>query len=127
MTNLKKSILFIEDEEELLITVGNLLSDKGFDVICVKTGEEAISYLTDNKPDLLLIDLKLPGMDGFDIMKEVRSKESIASIPMVVLTAYNDLNAMMHAKKSGAADYITKPFDFEYLITTVSNILFTKK
>ena len=126
MTTHKKSILFIEDEEELLATVGNLLRDKNYHVACVKSGEEAMSFLKENKPDLLLIDLKLPGMDGFDIMKEVQARESIAKIPMVVLTAYNDLNAMMYAKKSGAADYITKPFDFEYLITTINSILFPK-
>ncbi len=123
MTGREKTILFIEDEEELLSTVGNLLFDQGYTVIRAENAEKALKAMQTSTPDLILADIKLPGMDGFDFFEQVRQQTSFAKIPVVFLTAFNDVGAMMYAKKVGVAEYITKPFDFEYLVTRIRDLL----
>jgi DNA-binding response OmpR family regulator len=118
-----KSVLFVEDEQELLSTVSALLSDQGYRVATATTAEEALRIMKDSVPDLLLVDIKLPGIDGFDFFLEVKKDERFKGIPVVFLTAFNNLDAAMYAKEHGAAEYITKPFDFEYLITVVKGLV----
>ena len=120
---LKKTILFIEDEEELLGTVGTLLRETGYNVISVLGAEDALEKLKEGTPDLILADIKLPGIDGFDFFKRVRADESLKRIPFVFLTAYNDLKASVEAKKQGAQEYITKPFDVEFLLARIKQLL----
>jgi DNA-binding response OmpR family regulator len=118
----QKKILFIEDEQELLTTISNLLHDQGYHVINAVNAEDALQETRHTVPDLILVDIKLPGMDGFDFFHEIRKSEQFKNVPIVFLTAFNDMNAMIYAKKSGAADYITKPFDFEYLIARIKDL-----
>lgn len=118
-----KKILFLEDEAELLEALGNLLRDQGYQVVEAKSGESALKLLEEFVPDLILADIKLPGIDGFDFFNEVRKRENMASVPFVFLTAYNNLAAMSLARSHGAAEYITKPFDFEYLVARVRQLL----
>ena len=119
----KKTILFLEDEEELLATVENLLNDQGYNVVTVKRAEEALELVRKSPPDLILADIKLPGMDGFDFFTEVQKLPEVSKTPFVYLTAFNDMNAMLYAKRQGAAEYITKPFDFEYLLLRIKDLL----
>lgn len=118
-----KTIVFLEDEPELLRTVGQLLRDQGYDVVGVKRAEDALPLIQKSAPDLILADIKLPGIDGFDFFDKVRTMENCAGIPFVFLTAYNNLKAKQSAKKQGAAEYITKPFDFEYLVTRIRDLV----
>ncbi len=118
-----KNILFIEDEEELLNTIGNLLRDTGYDVTAVLDAEDALMKLEELTPQLIIADIKLPGIDGFSFFRQVRADKRFAAVPFVFLTAYNDLKASKYAKQQGAAEYITKPFDFEYLIARVKEFL----
>ena len=74
-------------------------------------------------PELILADIKLPGIDGFDFYREVQKKESCKGVPFVFLTAYNNMSAAMGAKKQGVAEYITKPFDFEYLVARIKDLV----
>lgn len=119
----RKTILFLEDEEELLMTVGALLRDQGYNVVMVKRAEDASVILQREPPDLILADIKLPGIDGFDFFKEVQKDESLKKIPFVFLTAFNNMNASVYAKQHGAAEYITKPFEFEYLIARIRDLV----
>ena len=123
MTDRIKTILFIEDEEELLSTVGNLLYEQGYQVVRAENAEKALKTLQEFPPDLILADIKLPGMDGFDFFEQVKKQSSLANVPVVFLTAFNDVGAMMYAKKVGVSEYITKPFDFEYLVTRIRSLL----
>lgn len=118
-----KTILFIEDEVELLNTLGNLLRDIGYKVIAVLGAEDALSKMEESLPDLIVADIKLPGIDGFAFFKQVQQDNRFSKIPFVFLTAYNDLKAARFAKQHGAAEYITKPFDFEYLIARIKDLL----
>jgi DNA-binding response OmpR family regulator len=121
--NKVKTILFIEDEAELLNTVGNLLRDIGYDVMAVLDAEDALMKIEETSPDLILADIKLPGIDGFAFFKQIKQDKRFASVPFVFLTAYNDLKASRFAKEHGANEYITKPFDFEYLIARIKSLL----
>ena len=118
----QKTILFLEDEQELLSTISNLLQDQGYTVVCVERAEEALTIVEQSIPDLILADIKLPGADGFDFFREVRNMKECQKIPFVFLTAFNDLRAKQYAKTLGAAEYITKPFDFEYLVTRIKEL-----
>ncbi len=119
----KKIILFLEDEQELLDTVGQVLNENGYEVIGMTTAEEALQRLQKLSPDLILADIKLPGIDGFDFYKAVRQIAHCKDTPFVYLTAFNDLQAAITAKEEGAAEYITKPFDFEYLVFRLKSIV----
>ena len=119
----RKTILFLEDEEELLTTVGALLRDQSYNVTAVESAEDALVEMHRKPPDLILADIKLPGIDGFDFFKVVMKDERLRNIPFVFLTAYNDMNASVFAKKHGAAEYITKPFEFEYLIARIRDLV----
>ncbi len=113
------TIVFIEDEKELLNSVSQLLRDQGFTVTAVPDAEHALAWLKTSSPDLILADIKLPGIDGFDLFHEVKKESRLRSVPIVFLTAFNNVQAMQYAKSIGAAEYITKPFDFEYLIARI--------
>jgi DNA-binding response OmpR family regulator len=118
-----KTILILEDEREFLETLSNLLRDQGYKVIESYSGEEAVGKLSECKPDLIIADIKLPGIDGFDFFSKVRKIDKYQTIPFIYLTAFNNLKAAIEAKATGAADYITKPFELEYLISRVKELL----
>jgi DNA-binding response OmpR family regulator len=118
----KKRILFLEDEMQYLATLSSLLRDQGYEVIETSKAEDAMAEIVKQRPDMILADIKLPGADGFDFFEQVRKMESCKGVPFIFLTAYNNLAAEMYAKKHGAADYITKPFDFEYLIARITQL-----
>lgn len=119
----KKTILFLEDEAELLSTLTALLNDQGYEVTAKATAEEALRFVQSTAPDLILADIKLPGLDGLDFYKGIRKLEHCRTTPFIFLTAFNNLKAAMEAKRQGAAEYITKPFDFEYLISRVRELV----
>ncbi len=116
-------ILVVEDERELLDTISNLLKDQGYAVSICTSAEEAMRQVQGSIPDLVLIDIKLPGIDGFDLYQEFKKNPKFGSTPVVFLTAFNSLQAAMTAKQQGAAEYITKPFDLEYLLSVVKGLV----
>jgi len=118
-----KTILFLEDEEEFRSTVSTLIRDLGYDVIEASAAETAIEILKTRIPDLIVADIKLPGIDGFDFFSQIHKIEKYKRIPFIYLTAFNNLQAAMRAKAEGATDYITKPFELEYLIMKIGEIL----
>jgi CheY-like chemotaxis protein len=119
----KKTILFLEDELEFLATLSGLLRDMGYVVIEAATAERALELLETNLPDLIIADIKLPGIDGFDFFEKVHTVNTLRSVPFIYLTAFNNLRAAQRAKQEGATDYITKPFELEYLMNRIEEIL----
>jgi DNA-binding response OmpR family regulator len=118
----QKRILYLEDEEELLETMGLLLREQGYDVVVANRAEQALEIAQRSTFNLILADIKLPGIDGFEFFKAVRKIEHCRTVPFVFLTAFNNLKAAMEAKKEGAAEYVTKPFDFEYLVARIKEL-----
>jgi two-component system, OmpR family, KDP operon response regulator KdpE len=102
------TVLVVEDDTPLRTTLRAALQARGLDVIAVGTGEEAIAALDRAIPDLILLDLNLPGVDGFTVLARARA---MSKVPVVVLTVHDDRSDKIRALDWGADDYITKPFD----------------
>ncbi len=118
---MKRNILIIEDSPSLARTYQGYLVHSGYDAEISKTGAEALSWLTKHVPDLILLDLGLPDIDGMDILESLRT--GFANIPIVVITANASLQVAVRAMRHGALDYLVKPFDRTRLIATIENAL----
>lgn len=116
-----ESILIVDDDINLCRVLKEELSEVGYDAEYVSTGLEAFNYLQQNQPDLILLDLKMPGMDGFDVLKELSVRN--IKVKVIVLTAYADVKSAIDSAKLGANDFISKPYDFDELLITIRKVL----
>ena len=119
----KDKILVVDDEKDILDLVEYNLSQNGYKVLCVATGEEALEAARSFYPDLILLDLMLPGVDGFDVCKELKSQSDTSEIPIIMLTAKSEDIDVVTGLELGADDYITKPFSPRVLVARVRAIL----
>lgn len=115
----KKSVLVVEDDEDIRKLVSYTLLKEGFQVAGVASGEEALSTTQSQPPDLVLLDLMLPGMDGLTVCKKFRSNPQTAKVAIVILTAKGEEVDIVAGLNAGANDYITKPFSRNVLIARV--------
>lgn len=104
------TILAVDDEIENLELVEYALKD-GFDVVPVKSGEMALKYLSGNRPDLILLDIRMPLMDGIEVYRRIQEQESMQDIPVIFLTSANDVETEDSCFEMGAVDFISKPFE----------------
>jgi len=119
----KKKILIVEDEESLLKLESILLTSKGYDVRGVPNGREALEAIAEEKPDLILLDIMLPEIDGFEVCRRVKEDPETQDIPVVMLTAKKTREDMAKGEKVGADWYITKPFKSAMVIETIQRFL----
>src|SRR5581483_453247 len=105
------SILIVEDEAKMLRLLDLNLSEEGFSTLTAEDAETALKLLRHEKVDIVLTDLKLPGMNGLEFLQAV--KRASASLPVVVMTAYGSVETAVEAMKAGASDYVLKPFSME--------------
>jgi two-component system phosphate regulon response regulator PhoB len=119
----KAKILAVDDEEDLLELVRYTLTREGYDVTCVETGEDCIRQARQRHPDLILLDLMLPGIDGLDVCKALKGEDNTRTIPIVMLTAKGDDADIVTGLELGADDYITKPFSAKVLAARIKAIL----
>ena len=110
---MKDKVLVVEDEQNISNFISTVLTANGFDVLMAQTGAEAISMITSHCPDLIILDLGLPDMDGMNILKEVRSW---SNLPIIVISARSEDTDKIEALDAGADDYLTKPFSVEELL-----------
>lgn len=120
-------ILAIDDEEDILELVKYNLEREGFEVITADTGENGLSILKKNRPDLILLDLMLPGIDGFDVAKKIRADDSYRDIPVIMLTAKGEEADVVTGLELGADDYVSKPFSPRVLTARIKTVLRRKK
>jgi two-component system phosphate regulon response regulator PhoB len=118
-----EKILAIDDEEDILELVRYNLSREGFQVICASTGEEALKIAQDEGPELIVLDLMLPGIDGLEVMKRLKAAPPTQSIPVVMLTAKGEEADIVTGLELGADDYVTKPFSPRILSARVKAVL----
>lgn len=109
-------VLVVEDDETILISIVTLLEDEGFAVVTANNGKEAIDWLGDGVPSVVLLDMKMPVMDGWAFAEIYRTRPG-PKAPLVVMTAARD--AKNWAADVGADDYIAKPFDLDYLLDKI--------
>jgi two-component system, OmpR family, alkaline phosphatase synthesis response regulator PhoP len=116
-------ILVVDDEEDILKLVQYNLAKEGYEVAGVATGEEAVKAARNRPPDLLLLDLMLPGLDGLSVIRALKAEPATARIPVVVLSARGEESDIVVGLELGAEDYITKPFSPKVLVARVRAIL----
>jgi two-component system response regulator AtoC len=124
MSQKTAKILIVDDNEDLQFNISSLLESEGFKTYTAGNGVTALSEVRSKKPDLILLDMKLPGMDGLKILEEVKKIDK--SITVIMLTAYGDVKSAVHAMKSGVYDYITKPFNNDEIVLTITKALATR-
>ncbi len=110
-----QKILLVEDEKNIILGVKTCLEVANYDVLVVEDGEKAMETVISEKPDLILLDLMLPKLDGFAVCRELKTKEGTKNIPIVVLTAKVEEESRKRAMEAGADSYMTKPFRPEEL------------
>jgi len=118
-----KKILIVEDEKSILKLESLLLTAKGYQVQGVEEGSAAIEAVKSFRPDLVLLDIMLPGIDGFEICRRLKADRETRGIPVVMLTARNSCQDIIRGKEAGASCYITKPFKTSVMVETVQNVL----
>jgi DNA-binding response OmpR family regulator len=116
-----ETILIVDDDTNLCNVLREELSEVGYDAEYVNTGDDAFSFLVKKPVDLILLDLKMPGKDGFEVLKELEKKEIKTKV--IVLTAYADVKSAIDSAKMGASDFISKPYDFDELLITIRKVL----
>ncbi len=116
-------VLVVEDDGDLAELIAYNLRKEGYEALVCLRGADAIKYLEENPPDLLLLDVMLPDYDGFKIAQYVRSKDSLRDIPIIFITARDMEQDKLKGFSLGADDYITKPFSLKELLARVKAVL----
>jgi len=119
MTN-QKTILCVEDEDDLRTDLAEELEAANYRVLQASNGSEALRLLETERPDLVLCDITMPGLGGYDVLKAIREQGDKADVPFIFLTALAERNDVLVGKQAGADDYLVKPIDYEILLATIA-------
>ncbi len=119
----KKKILIVDDEPDILRLISLRLRKLGYDVLTAVDGKEALDAIRNENPDLVLLDLLIPFMNGAEVCEQVKNDKTLKHIPIILFTAHSDTMTAEKTKKLGAEDYIVKPFVLEELTDKVKEIL----
>ncbi len=115
------SVLIVDDETSILKSLSGILSDEGFETLTASNGYEALKILDLESPDLVLLDIWMPGMDGIDTLKEIKRIQP--AIPVVMITGHGTIETAVNATKIGAFDFIEKPISIDRVIVAINNAL----
>jgi two-component system OmpR family response regulator len=121
MTTTKK-ILVVDDEADILHFLELVLRERGYDVLTAANGRAAIELARDARPDLVLLDIMMPQMDGWEVLKLLRVDELTADVPVAMVSARTDPKDRVQGLQEGAVDYICKPFSLDDLLAKVDAI-----
>jgi len=118
-----KRILIVEDEVDLVKVIIVRLVASGYEVDTAYNGKEGVEKAKQVRPDLILLDVKMPGMDGFRVLQELRNNSETKLIPVIMLTGIDDAKSLKMATSLGAIEYITKPFNAEALLHLIGKVI----
>ncbi len=119
-----KKILVVDDEDDLLFIIRSVLSKKGYVVKEAKSGEECLNILTVEKPDLIYMDIMMPGIDGWETVRKIKTNPDTRHIPVSMLSVKSDPEDLRKSREYSLADeHLTKPVDFEALLNTTESLL----
>jgi CheY-like chemotaxis protein len=120
----QKTVLVVDDSKVALMTEVMILRRDGrFDIVEGKNGEEAIELAVKHQPDLILMDVNMPVMDGFEACRELRGKAETKSIPIILVTTRGEAENIEAGYENGCSDYVTKPINGSELLSKIKNIL----
>jgi len=120
---MNEKVLIVDDEQNILELLEYNLKKEGYDVIRADTGEKAVSILEKVRPNIVLLDQMLPGIDGLNVLRKIRSDESLSAMPVIMVTARSEEIDKIIGLELGADDYITKPFSVRELSARVKALL----
>ena len=121
MAEARKKILCIEDDRETAALIAEELVDRGYDVVLARDGHEGLAAILGNTPDLVLCDISMPVMSGFELLDRLTAlAPRFSKMPFVFLTALTDRDSELKGRQLGADDYVTKPIDFDVLATIIT-------
>lgn len=118
---LRGKVLIVDDAPDTLEIIQKLLAFEGYEILTAQTGEEALKKAEAEKPEVVLLDINLPGIDGNEVLRRIRQLDSIVSV--IMLTAFATVDNAIHALQEGASDFIKKPFENEHLIHLVNQCM----
>lgn len=114
----KFKILLVDDEQEFVTTLAERLELRGYEVTAAESGEEALAVLETDPPQVVVLDLKMPGLSGLDVLKRIKSQ--FHSLPVLLLTGYGSTKDGMQGMQYGAYDYLLKPLNIEELMSKIN-------
>jgi len=116
----KNSVLIVDDEKSNLLVLSNILSPE-YTVCMTKSGSSALELADKNVPDIILLDIIMPDMNGFDVLKALKNSEKTRNIPVILITALDSVEDEEHGLDCGAADFLVKPFRTKIVMLKVRN------
>jgi DNA-binding response OmpR family regulator len=119
---MRKKILVVDDEDDILNFLELVLSEKGYQVSTASGGQEALTKAQLERPDLVLLDIMMPQMDGWEVLKLLRVDEETAEVPVAMLSARTEARDRVQGLQEGAIDYICKPFSLSELLSKIEAI-----
>jgi putative two-component system response regulator len=120
--SIQSKILVIDDEAIARITIDALLSSENYEMYFAENGEDGITVASEILPDIILLDVMMPGMNGFETCRKIRSMSNLAEVPILLVTALDDRESRMAGLQAGADDFITKPYDIFELQVRIQNM-----
>jgi two-component system response regulator MtrA len=120
---MKRHILVVDDEIGALTLIGIMLERGGFDVLKARDARAALEILEDTLPDLIILDVMMPGMNGIDLCQAIRKREGTTKTPVLILSARGDAESIIHGIEAGANDYLPKPILHHDLVSKVRSML----
>jgi DNA-binding response OmpR family regulator len=119
----KRKVLVVDDEKDLVDLITYNLTRSGFDVVCAHNGNDALELAGRDIPDLIILDLMLPGMEGTEVARRLKGEPKTAAIPIIMLTAKGEETDIVVGLTLGADDYVTKPFSMKILLARMNSVL----
>jgi len=123
----KKRIFVADDREEVLSMLKDLLTSKGFEVMVSKIPEQLIKSIKSFKPHLILLDLMMPNLDGFEVCRILNNDDEAQSIPIIIMSGLSDLVDIKRAYKLGVVGYLIKPFDLNTVVLEIEKAIANKE
>jgi len=118
-----KTILIVDDEPDILKIVSFRLEANGYKILLAKNGQEALDLVQNKRPDIVLLDLRLPDIDGCEVCRKIKADKTLKDIPVIFLTASQFRNIKEMMKESKADDYLSKPFEPKELLEKVKKFV----
>lgn len=111
MPNPAATLLIVDDEPHVRKLLKILLENQGYQTLAASSGEEALVMVEEQPPDLILLDIMMPGMDGFDVARQLKTNKATSNIPIIMLSALGEHSARICGLKAGAEDFLSKPVE----------------
>lgn len=118
-----KRILVVDDEPDVVMILRTALQTEGYEVVTASNGPDALEEAAESAPDLMVLDVMMPGMSGFEVLKELKAEPKTSQIPVIMLTGVSEREKIQDALSSGIDYYLIKPFEFDDLMEKIARAL----